>query len=390
MVETHIRWFSDDIESQLWPLTQNKSFLDLRLGALTLRERWNTLNQNLSPDKNSVLWIHPGLVLSTAQQDRWSQLAAMKSFWIDTQCVAFMVPLALDSQSCLSHLNDSDWFKHNGFQMEPIEGRLLQHPHDVLDANAFCLTHDVYSRSQSHSDMIDCVGDSSLLSLGKNCSIYGRITINVEQGPVVIADNVVIKAPTMIEGPAFIGESSVVNGARIRPYTSIGPVCKISGEISGTVFESFSNKAHDGYVGDSYIGSWVNMGAMTTTSNLKNTYGTVSYGPEQDKRDSGRMHLGSLIANYVTLGVGTWLPTGAVIETGVNFFGGGLCPTYVPAFVWGSQQSWQTYRLEKMLQVFATMKQRRDQVLSDQEARSLTELFSKTQERREAFLGERS
>ncbi len=372
-----LHFLETTLNDSLCPLTRIKSLFEIRLGSRTLGERWCAFDQVYQlPQGTHILNVHPGLVLNSQVIQNLHSLQANQSLWKGDLCVA----VASDGES------DVDSTEQRSLSADFL---VIQTLPDVLKANALCLQEDLFRGVDCVPDMVDLIGDVSRLSLGNNVRIYGRVTINVEDGPVVIDDDAVIKAPSTIEGPAYIGKQSVVNGARIRPCTTIGPVCKIAGEISGSVFESFSNKAHDGFVGDSYIGSWVNLGAMTTTSNLKNTYGTISYSQQDELVDSGCIHLGCFLGDYVTLGIGTLLPSGCVIEPGVNFFGGGQCPKYIPAFVWGTEHCYQEYQQQKMLDVFSMMKERRQQSLSSYEQKQLAELFEQTTVVRHHFLNQK-
>jgi hypothetical protein len=154
----------------------------------------------------------------------------------------------------------------------------------------------------------------------------------------------------------------------------------VRGEVQNTVFLGFSNKAHEGFVGDSYLGEWVNLGAGTTTSNLKNNYGYVRLRRASDVLETGLLKLGSLIGDHVKTGIGTLLPTGAFVGPGTNLYGSsGPAPAFLPAFSWGAGTRRETHRLEAFLDSARRAMERRGQTLDAEEAGMLGAVFRATE-----------
>jgi UDP-N-acetylglucosamine diphosphorylase/glucosamine-1-phosphate N-acetyltransferase len=160
------------------------------------------------------------------------------------------------------------------------------------------------------------------------------VVFDVRQGVVVVEHGARVLAGTRLEGPVFVGPGAQVFGDTIR-WSVIGPQCKVRGEVATTVFVGFANKSHYGFLGHSVVGQWVNLGAGTTNSDLKNTYGTVRLRVGAEQIDTGRQFLGSLIGDHVKTAIGTMLDTGTVIGCGANVFGTVRPPKYVPPFAWG-------------------------------------------------------
>jgi UDP-N-acetylglucosamine diphosphorylase/glucosamine-1-phosphate N-acetyltransferase len=160
------------------------------------------------------------------------------------------------------------------------------------------------------------------------------VVFDTRRGGVVLEQHVYVRSGTRLEGPLYVGPGTEVLSGSITGC-AIGPRCRIRGELSTSVFLGYANKAHDGFVGHSVLGRWVNLGAGTTTSNLKNTYGEIRLEPGGDRVDTGRQFLGSLVGDHAKTAIGTLLPTGAVIGVGANVFGRPNPPKYVPAFAWG-------------------------------------------------------
>jgi UDP-N-acetylglucosamine diphosphorylase/glucosamine-1-phosphate N-acetyltransferase len=159
------------------------------------------------------------------------------------------------------------------------------------------------------------------------------VVFDTRHGAVVVDQGAEVRSGTRLEGPLYIGPGTRALGGFLR--TSVfGPECRVHGEVSTSVFHGFANKSHDGFVGHSVIGQWVNLGAGTTTSNLKNTYGTVRLEIDGVRIDTGRLNVGSLIGDHAKTAIGSMLATGTVISSGANVFGATV-PKYVPPFAWG-------------------------------------------------------
>lgn len=161
------------------------------------------------------------------------------------------------------------------------------------------------------------------------------VVYDVRSGPVVLEEGVEVRCGSRLEGPLWIGAGSKVLGGHVRA-SAIGPRCNVHGEVAASVFVGYANKSHDGFVGHSVLGHWVNLGAGTTTSNLKNTYGEVRLDPAGERIATGRVNLGTLFGDHAKTAIGTMLPTGAVVSVGANVFGAAPPPKYVAPFAWGT------------------------------------------------------
>ena len=200
------------------------------------------------------------------------------------------------------------------------------------------------------------------LVISPSATVYPTALIDLSAGPVVIDDDAIVRPYAIIRGPAFIGRgSTVLDQAHIKPHTAIGPVCKVAGEVGGTLFQGFSNKAHDGHVGDSWIGEWVNLGAGTTNSNLLNTYGEIAVQPAPGaaRQRTGLQYLGSLIGDHVKTAICTRLPTGAVVGTGAMLAGTGWPEPCTPAFAWSTDRGVSTMRWPRFVETAKAMMARR-------------------------------
>jgi len=225
-------------------------------------------------------------------------------------------------------------------------------------------------------------GDDFFIEEGAR--IYGGVVISAEDGPVFISSGASITPPTFIQGPSFIGAKTHVDGAKIRPGTVLGPVCRIGGEVEATVIHGYSNKHHDGFIGHSYIGEWVNIGAMTTCSDLKNNYSSVRVWVNGEVVDTGELKIGCFIGDHSKLGIGVMLTTGAVIGIACNIYGAEVTPKFVPSFSWGnSEEGFVVHELDKAIATARRMMSRRKVELTPAEEALLKTVFELTARERQ-------
>ena len=200
--------------------------------------------------------------------------------------------------------------------------------------------------------------------LEEGAVIEAAVCFDVSAGPVLVRSGAHVHAFTRLVGPLYVGTDSTVTADRIA-RSSIGDVCKVHGEVSNAIFIGHANKGHDGFVGHSVLGRWVNLGAGTITSNLKNTYGTVQLWTPDGIRETGLQFLGTLFGDHAKTGIGLRLTTGTVLGAGANVYGSVMPPKAVAPFSWGEPGGFLDYRLDKFLDVAARMMSRRHITLSD-------------------------
>ncbi|MCS7205750.1 MAG: glucose-1-phosphate thymidylyltransferase [Leptospiraceae bacterium] len=222
----------------------------------------------------------------------------------------------------------------------------------------------------SHS-YIQIIGNPSDVWIHPSVEATFGVVLDARKGPIVIEKDTKITAFTYIEGPFYAAEGCHIDNARITGGVILGTSCRVGGEIENSIFGNFSNKHHEGFVGHSIIGDWVNLGALTTTSDLKNNYGEVKlYVPQSrlpDLRDTpilfntNRLKFGSIIGDCVKTSIGTMLNTGTILDIGSNVFGGSP-PPYLPPFSWGIRG--HRYELERFLKDHEKIFARRNQTMS--------------------------
>ncbi len=214
------------------------------------------------------------------------------------------------------------------------------------------------------------------IKTGTNVSIAPGVVIDATEGPVLFGNNVKIMANAFIEGPCFIGDNSVVKvGAKIYGKTSIGEVCKAGGEIENSIIQSYSNKQHEGFLGHSFISEWVNIGADTNTSDLKNTYGEIKVRLRELELNSGRMFLGLLCGDHTKTAINTQFNTGTVCGVCGIIVTNGFPPTYIPSFSWGGRKDSMKYKVSKAIEVAEKVMARRGKLITEAEKELLLEEF---------------
>jgi UDP-N-acetylglucosamine diphosphorylase/glucosamine-1-phosphate N-acetyltransferase len=230
--------------------------------------------------------------------------------------------------------------------------------------------------------------------VARGARVMTGAVLNAESGPILIQENAMVEPLAYIEGPAVVGEGSRIKaGAQIRGGTSIGPACKVGGEVEATLFQGYANKQHDGFLGHSFVGEWVNVGAGTITSDLKNNYSNVRFFRSAEDwlarqgEDSGQRLLGLTVGDFTKTGVGATFPTGAVVGVGCNLYGTALQPTYVPSFVWGEPGELVEHRIDAMIETAVRAMERRKVELAVELDSLIRQSYDDTRAERKRYLG---
>lgn len=228
--------------------------------------------------------------------------------------------------------------------------------------------------------------ENNIVRFGNNTKIGSGVILDSNDGPIWIDDDTEIQPGAIIQGPVHIGKNSIVRpGAKISNGVSLGPHCRVGGEVSATIMIGYSNKQHSGYLGSSYIGEWVNFGAATDNSDLKNNYRPVDVMIEGEKIDSGDLHVGSIIADHCKTAIHTRLNTGTVVGVCCNLFGSDFPVKYVPSFTWFGSDSYVEYKVEKALETIAVVMSRRGKTLTPAMSELLKDIFLSTAHERNAL-----
>ncbi|MBT8378367.1 MAG: GlmU family protein [Ignavibacteria bacterium] len=219
--------------------------------------------------------------------------------------------------------------------------------------------------------------------IGKNVDIKPGVVLDASTGPIYIDKNATIFPNAVIQGPFYAGESSQIKScATIYPNVSIGKVCKIGGEVEDTIIHSYSNKQHSGFLGHSYLGSWINIGADTNNSDLQNNYGTIKIQVNGRHIDSGKQFVGLLMADHSKTAINTMFNTGTVVGFSCNIYGAGFPPKYIPSFSWGGSDSVREYKFLKATETAKAVFKRRQKEFTEKDEKLFKEILEITKEER--------
>ena len=258
---------------------------------------------------------------------------------------------------------------------------LIENIWDVFKYNDIVFRHDVstYKKTSNfkvHESTILINKDRILINENTKISAGSILDPKSNDDFIVLGKNVNIDSGSIIQGNVFIDDNSyIAPGSKIKSGTYIGKNCKIGGEVSNSIFCDYSNKVHDGFLGHSFVGEWVNIGAGTNNSNLKNNYSTVRF-PLGNKEfvETNEQFLGVYIGDYSRIGISTMFNTGSYVGIGSNVFGGGFQNKYIPNFAWANKG---TVHFDKFLETCKRMKKRRDKEMTDTEIEFLKKIYDK-------------
>jgi UDP-N-acetylglucosamine diphosphorylase / glucose-1-phosphate thymidylyltransferase / UDP-N-acetylgalactosamine diphosphorylase / glucosamine-1-phosphate N-acetyltransferase / galactosamine-1-phosphate N-acetyltransferase len=281
---------------------------------------------------------------------------------VDGRTAGWVVPDGAAAPSEL-WLSDPDAAPSDVERLEP-SGYFLERPWDLVSRNEDRIALDVAELWPSESDPpgLFRVGDHSV-SVAEGAVVEPGVHVDVRGGPIRVAEGARVEGPARIVGPLFVGPGSTVLGGTVGT-SSIGPACLVRGEVAHSVLLGFVNKAHDGHLGHALVGRWVNLGAFTTNSDLKNNYRTVRVWTPDGEHDTGLLKVGCFIGDHVKTGIGTVLNTGTVIGAGSNVFGGLMPPTVVPPFSWGAGADLRDHRFERFVETAQRVMARRGQEMT--------------------------
>ncbi len=238
------------------------------------------------------------------------------------------------------------------------------------------------------SEKATIYGSEKDVYVAKTAEIYPFVVIDSSDGPVYIDEGVKIFPFSVIIGPSYIGEKTqIMPGAKIREGNSIGPVCRVGGEVEESIFHSYSNKYHDGFIGHSYIGEFVNLGALTTNSDLKNDYSNVSVYLNGKSTDTGELKVGSFIGDHTKTSIGTLFNTGTVVGIMCNITADNILPKYFPSFVWFVNGKFMKgYGVEYSLQTARISMERRNRILLKEEEEAIKKVYELTESERKSYI----
>jgi UDP-N-acetylglucosamine diphosphorylase/glucosamine-1-phosphate N-acetyltransferase len=367
------------IRNQLKPFTFIRPIADIRCGILTIREKWEKnlsskitcltkqyLGETLQDNHEICTYINGAVCPNEAILTAIKELKEQESLVLN-DCV-----LAIKTSKKLSFPIDYQSFTKKTFSHEVT---IIKQLPDIFLKNGEQIKVDFQlitnnRKSEEITDPFSRVYAPENIFVEAGASIKAAI-LNAEQGPIYIGKNAIIQEGSIIIGPFAVGENSMVAwGSKMRPNTTLGPFCRVGGEVGSSVFFGYSNKAHDGFLGGSVIGEWCNLGANCNNSNLKNDYTEVklyNYATNQLEK-TGELFCGLFMGDYTKAGISTMFNTGTVVGISANVFGAGFQDKHIPSFTWGGADSrYVDYRFEKAIEVINATMQRRNKHLTEAE-----------------------
>jgi hypothetical protein len=339
------------LKTAIKPLTQHRKVAELWAGTSTLESKW------------------PNRVSSSEKAD----IQVMSGVLPLSQTFAILDQIPTDS----SYVYKDQVLAKRGEGINRIEQHLplLQHPEDLLAYQATFLQMEIQGNNPSPgNNTFICSED---IYIHPSAQVQGSI-LDASKGPIYVGEDVNLQIGTLIQGPAALLQGATTNiGAKIRPNTTIGPGCKVGGEINHCIFFPHSNKAHEGYLGNSIVGSYSNLGALTNGSNLRNDIQTVSLYDYTIKgpRNTGVKSLGQIIGDFVTTGVGTNLNTGTVIGSHCNLSSIGFPPRYIPSFSFGEYPELRAFDFEKAYAAACAWMELKNQKIPENLRQSMEEIW---------------
>jgi UDP-N-acetylglucosamine diphosphorylase/glucosamine-1-phosphate N-acetyltransferase len=384
--------FDDQSRAQLLPLTFTRPIAELRIGMLSIKEKWHYL----FPD--ATISYHTEDYL----QEKYPLEKSKLNYWIN----ASVLP-NLSFVQAIKHLSENSAIEHKGIVLAKYSSELSSEfnsqeadfEYQYLNAlpqifswnDAECRADFLHltklKKSQDLNASNTIIGNADQLFIEEGASVNASI-LNTNAGPIYIAKDAEVMEGSMIRGPFYLGEHSQTKmGTKIYGATSIGPHCKVGGELNNVVIFGYSNKAHDGFLGNAVIGEWCNLGADSNNSNLKNNYAEVklwNYSSNNFKK-TGLQFCGLIMGDHAKCGINTMFNTGTVVGVASNVFGAGFPRNFIADFSWGGAQGMEVYQLNKVFEVAAKVFERRGLDFNEVEKNILLNIFESTKEYRKNY-----
>ena len=385
--------FDGNERNQLLPFTYTRPVADIRIGILTIREKWelllstttSTVTENYLTEKWPMVELEQNIMINasflpTAKLvEQVLNLKPNELIHYKQQTIAFFTKK--DQEVDFDSYTPID-LKGDAFQ--------IRHTWDIFSKNAEAIEADFKLITQDRESQD--ISSTNQTRMPENIFIEPGATVecailNATDGPIYIGKDAEVMEGTVVRGPLSLGEGSVIKmGAKIYGATTIGPFCRAGGEIKNSVLFAFSNKGHEGFLGNSVIGEWCNIGADTNTSNLKNNYVDVKVWDYEQERfiNTELQFCGLMMGDHSKCGINTMFNTGTVVGVSANIFGAGFPRSFIPSFSWGGSGGMTTYKLEKAFEVAEKVFERRNLPFTAEEKAILKCVFEDSMKWRRA------
>jgi UDP-N-acetylglucosamine diphosphorylase/glucosamine-1-phosphate N-acetyltransferase len=324
---------------------------------------------NFSSEKNS-LFLNGRTLIKRNDKEKLEALPEKCAYIYNNEIVAFRANDNNINKYFREGILESEIIL-NDFEQKRVDFDLIKYPWDLIDKNGEQIIDDfdVLNSDKQHRRKFGA--GSFILApdniyLAKSSRVMPGAVLNAEEGPIWIGENTRIMPNAVLEGPLAIGDNCQIKiGAKMYENTSIGPICKIGGEIEESIVQGYSNKQHEGFLGHSYLGSWINLGADTNNSDLKNNYGEITVLLNGKAIPTGKQFLGLIMGDHSKTAINTMFNTGTVVGVNCNIFGAGFPPKFIPSYSWGGSEKLTEYNFDKAIEVAKTVMRRRNVVFTE-------------------------
>jgi UDP-N-acetylglucosamine diphosphorylase/glucosamine-1-phosphate N-acetyltransferase len=378
----------DSNRDNYYPLTYTRPISDFRIGILTIKEKWEKYYKSVSVQ--TVDYLSTKFPSKLKKDNLWINSKTLPSSALITELESLRLGEALEKNGEVFAFRSAifDLQKMNRIASH-VEFNTVENVWDIFSDNDREIESDFAlltkrRKSKALNETNTLVGDRIFIEKGAkvSCSI-----LNAENGPIYIGKNAEVMEGSIIRGPFAMCENSVLKmGAKIYGATTLGPYCKVGGEVNNSVFFGYSSKAHDGFLGNAVIGEWCNLGADTNNSNLKNNYAEVRLWDYETEgfAKTGLQFCGLMMGDHSKCGINTMFNTGTVVGVSANIFGSGFPRNFIPSFSWGGSAGMITYKTNKAFEVAEVVMTRRQIAFTEVDVQILEHVFEETSKWRKA------
>ena len=380
--------FDGTVRNALLPFTFTRPVADIRIGILTIREKWEkylgstttTITEEYLQEKYPMVELEENVMINASflpnavLAEMVSNLEVNQAIFKGDEVIAFFTQ---DSQE------DVDFDQYEIFEFED-EVLTVQNTWDIFQKNDIAIREDFEfltegRKSQPIPKSVNVIAPENIfIEEGAHLEF---VTLNASTGPIYIGKNAEIMEGSVIRGPFALCESAQVKLAtKVYGATTVGPHSRIGGEVNNSVLFGYSNKGHDGFLGNSVLGEWCNIGADSNNSNLKNNYEEVKLGSYETEgfAKTGLQFCGLMMGDHSKCGINTMFNTGTVVGVSANIFGSGFPRNFVPSFSWGGASGFTTYITKKAFETARIVMSRRNVEFDEKEQNILTHVFEET------------
>ena len=381
--------FIEPFRNQLLPFTYTKPVSELRCGILKMREKWEHIFPDATYSNQTEQYL---------QDTKWPLKIETKNIFINASVFPNekLVEKLQQLQPKQALFYEDELIAYSATEIDGFEQKIQLDQEPMMIKNTwdiFALNHKAISqdfKTLTHGRKSEAIPEHVLainpeqIFIEKGATLING-TLNASEGPIYIGKDAEIMESVNIRGPFALCEHATLKmDAKIYTGTTIGPYCKVGGEVSNSVIQGYSNKGHDGFLGNSVIGEWCNLGADTNTSNLKNNYASVKLWDYQKGgfKDTGLQFCGLMMGDHSKCGINTMFNTGTVVGVSANIYGAGFPRNFIPSFSWGGSSGFITYKFNKATEVAKVVMKRRSIDFDDKDEQILQHVFDLTQQYR--------